>query len=85
MDQYDDQWEDWTRWAEGRYCCFAYILLFSPSVMLVSEHRECECVAEEKGFPPLLRCAIYLVLPCLGICFVSPPITRRCYSLFNHS
>ena len=77
MDQYDDQWENWTRWAEERYCCFSYILLFLPSVMLVSKHRECEYVAEEKGFPPLLCCAICLVLPCLGVCFVPSPITRR--------
>jgi len=80
VDQYDDRWEDWTRWADGRYCCFSYILLSSLLVMLVSwdsEHRECECVSEEKDFPPLLCCAIYPVLPCLGVCFVSSPITRR--------
>jgi len=55
---------------------FTYTFVL-PLVMLVSEHRECECVAEEKDFPPLLCCAICLVLPCLGVCFVSSPITRR--------
>ena len=81
MDQYDDRWEDWTRWVDGRYCCFSYILLSLPLVMLVREHRE--GVVEEKIFPASVCDCITF---CLGVFrFVSPPITRRRYSPFNHS
>ena len=66
MDQYDDRWEDWTQWVDGRYCCFSYILLSSPLVRLVSEHRE--GVVEEKIFPASVCDCITF---CLGVFFVS--------------
>jgi len=59
---------------------FTYTFVL-PLVMLVSEHRE--GVVEEKIFPASVCDCITL---CLGVfCFVSPPITRRRYSPFNHS
>jgi len=61
VDQYDDRWEDWTQWVDGRYCCFSYILLSSPLVRLVSEHRE--GVVEEKIFPASVCDCITYLLP----------------------
>ena len=75
MDQYDDRWKDWTRWVDGRYCCFSYILLSSPLVMLVREYRE-GVVVEEKDFPASVCDRVTCFY--LGVyCVVSPPVTRH--------
>ena len=64
---------------------FSYILLSSLLVMLVSwdrEHRECECVAEEKSFPPLVCDRLVLLFALafivsfhrLSLVVLSPPL-----------